>query len=75
VPTVPIAPSFVAVRVGPGRHLVAFEYHPWRTEWLVMEGALGLVVLQLSVARSARRRARTRSVPEHPSPTAARGRM
>ena len=75
VPTVPIAPSFVAVRVGPGRHLVAFDYRPWRTEWLVMEGALGLVVLQLSVARSARRRARTRSVPEHPSPTAARGRM
>ncbi len=46
---VPIAPSYVAVRVGPGRHVVAFDYHPWRMEWLVVEGVLGLAALHLAV--------------------------
>ncbi len=49
VTAVPIAPSFVAVPVRPGRHVVGFDYHPWRTEWLVLEGLLGLVALHLAV--------------------------
>jgi hypothetical protein len=57
VAVVPIAPSFVAVPVGPGRHLVAFDYKPWRNEWLVLEGALGLVALHLFAAWLRSRRA------------------
>jgi hypothetical protein len=38
---------------------VAFDYKPWRNEWLVLEGALGLVALHLFAAwlRSRRRSA------------------
>jgi hypothetical protein len=60
VTAVPIAPSFVAVRVGPGRHVVDFDYRPWRTEWLVLEGLLGLVALHLALTWLQSRRASVR---------------
>ncbi|MBV8951223.1 MAG: hypothetical protein JOZ99_10135, partial [Actinobacteria bacterium] len=79
VTPVPIAPSYVAVPVGPGRHLVAFDYHPWRMEWLLLEGLVGLVALQLGVVwlrsrgvsvpgRARRRRPSRRVSSEPPAP-------
>lgn len=59
VTAVPIAPSFVAVRVNPGRHFVGFDYHAWRAEWMLIEGVLGLVALHWAVTWLRARRART----------------
>jgi hypothetical protein len=70
VTAVPIAPSFVAVPVGPGRHVVGFDYYPWRTEWLVLEGLLGLVALHLTVTwLQSRRGSVQRRLPQIPTRT------
>jgi hypothetical protein len=56
VPPQMIAPSFVGAEMGPGRHVIAIEYVPYPTYWLLFLVSIGSIVGLALIDRRRRRR-------------------